>query len=148
MRRIVSHPNHGRNVQALTRIGHPDQPSGGGALYGVTSFFKDHQNWGSEKNRDDLPDCVFKWPTEKEGTDDLSLGEMDDDAQDEVRRSQKDYPGPMMWGDKILLDHHNLPVVDHDIPATLSGSTPGSKLQAMRLLNPNITQYDRKFPDE
>lgn len=147
MRNIVSHPMHGHIVQALTSIGHPDPSSGGGALYGVTSFFKDHQNWGSEKNRDDLPDCVFKWPSDKERAKDLSLGDLDDDAEDELRRSRKDYPGPMMWGDKILLDHRNLPVADHDIPATLSGNTPGYKLQAMRLLNPNITQYDRKFPD-
>ena len=119
--------------------GHADPSSGCGQLYGITSFFKPHQNWGPEKNRANLPDCVFHWPT------DPSSEGPDDDAEDDARRSRKDYPGPMMWGDKILLDHHNLPIVDHDIPATLSGNTPGYKLQAMRLLNPNVTQYDRKF---
>lgn len=133
-------------MHALTIIGHPDPSSGGGSLYGVTSFFKRHQNWGPETNRDDLPDCVFKWPSDEETARILSLPDGDDDAEDELRRSWKDYPGPMMWGHRILLDHHNLPVADHDIPATLSGNTPGYKLQAMRLLNPNIMQYDRRFP--
>ena len=89
---------------------------------------------------------MFKWPSDEETARILSLPDGDDDAEDELRRSWKDYPGPMMWGHRILLDHHNLPVADHDIPATLSGNTPGYKLQAMRLLNPNITQYDRRFP--
>lgn len=129
-------------MQVLTTIGHPDPHSGGGTSYGVTSFFKPHQNWGSEKNRADLPDCVFKWPSDKETARDSSSDGPDDDAEDEARRCRQDYPGPMKWGDKILLDHRNQPVADHDIPATLSGSTPGYKLQAMRLLNPNITQYD------
>lgn len=50
----------------------------------------------------------------------------------------------MYEGDRILLDPHNHPVVNHKfIPLTLSAYTDGGKLQEMAL-RPGCRQLDRK----
>ena len=54
----------------------------------------------------------------------------------------------MYEGDKILLDPHNNPVVDHKfIPLTLSIYTDGSKLQEMTL-HPECRQVDCKHASD
>ena len=105
----------------LTFAGHPDPSSG--APYDETSFFYRHRNWGP--HRDDCPDIVFKW------------------NGDPAPRGK--HPGYMMYNGMVVLNQEDNPVLNHDIPLTLSSKTYGFKMQAMLEENSNLEHRDCKY---
>ena len=113
---------------------HPDPTDG--LPHGETAFFKPHQNRGPERHQ--CADELFVWreyhPKKDENGKPLKRAE--------PRNRARDHPGFMFEEDKILLDPHNNPVVDHKfIPLTLSVYTDGGKLQEMAL-KPGCRQID------
>ena len=116
---------------------HPDET--GGLPHGETAFFKPHQYRGPK--REDCADELFAWRD--------YIPRKDEDGKAVRRNTARvapDHPGYMYEGDKILLDPHDNPVVDHKfIPLTLSVHTDGAKLQEMAL-HPGCRQVDRKWP--
>lgn len=120
----------------LTLIVHPDPTDG--LPHGETAFFKPHQNRGPARHQ--CADELFAWREYKPKTDEQGK---------HIRRAKPlfsihDHPGYMYEGDRILLDPHNNPVVNHKhIPLTLSAYTDGGKLQEMALV-PGCRQIDCK----
>ncbi|KAM0803800.1 hypothetical protein BDR22DRAFT_960427 [Usnea florida] len=103
---------------------HPDKTDG--LPHGETAFFKPHQTRGPD--REDCPDALFVWRDWK--------------TPDDKTIYKGGHPGYMYEGNKILLDPHNNPVVNHKfIPLTLSAMTHASKLQEMAL-HPGCKQGD------
>ena len=101
---------------------HPDP--GSGRLYDETSFKKEHEGWGPE--RDDRPSICFQWEKDENQT-------------------HHTHPGYMMHNGLIVLGPHDKPITNWpEIPATLSSGTPGYKLEAMRRQNMDIKQGDCK----
>lgn len=121
---------------SLTIVVHPDPTDG--LPHGQTAFFKPHQNRGP--NRDQCADELFVWREYKSKKDENGKP---------MRRAKpifsiRDRPGFMYEGDRVLLDPHNNPVVNHKfIPLTLSAYTDGGKLQEMAL-KPGCRQLDCK----
>jgi hypothetical protein len=93
----------------------------GNGPYDEISFHTDYQNWGTERK---------KWPK--------ILFEFDPPIH---RRLSK--PGIMMFDGMIVLNHQNNPVLDWDIPATLSSTTPGCFLEAWKR-NFGMSHQDRE----
>ena len=114
-------------MHLLTVAVHPDKTDG--LPHAETAFFKPHQARGPD--REDCPDALFVWRDWK--------------AQDDKPIYKGGHPGYMYEGNRILLDPHNNPVVNHKfIPLTLSAMTHASKLQEMSL-NPGCKQGDCKY---
>lgn len=90
-------------------IVHPDLAGSG--PNDITAFHMDYQNWGTE--RDDRPKILYRFdpPT---------------------NRQRRVRPGPMMYRGKIVLNHQNNPVLDWNIPVTLSSKTSGSHMEAWK----------------
>lgn len=104
---------------------HPDTTDG--LPHGETAFFKPHQYRGPDRN--DCADELFAWRVYIPKKD-----EKGNPVKKDKPKSTRKNPGFMFEGDKILLDPHNNPVVNHTfIPLTLSTLTDGSKLQEMAL---------------
>ena len=124
------------NYQALIRFGYidlltvtvyPDKTDG--LPHAETAFFKPHQDRGPD--REDCPDALFAW--------------RDWQARDDKPIYKGGHPGYMYEGNRVLLDPHNNPVVNHKfIPLTLSAMTHASKLQEMAL-KPGCKQGDCKY---
>lgn len=111
----------------LTVTDHPDEP--GSDKYNVTSFYPEHVQWGPD--RDDRPDILFAWEEDKE------------------TNPRPKCPGHMYWeegGKKyVVLDPHDNPVKDWDIPSTIASNIPGYKLEAMRRQNMSLGHKDCKY---
>ena len=104
---------------------HPDPTDG--LLHGETAFFKPHQFRGPDRN--DCADCLFAWREYIPKTEENSKRK-----KASKPKYRKGHPGYMYEGDKILLDPHENPVLNHKfIPLTLSAQTDGAKLQEMAL---------------
>ena len=119
----------------LIVIVYPDKTDG--LPHGDTAFFKPHQYRGPHRN--DCADALFVWRDfhPKKDADGKTI-------RNDKPKSVINTPGFMFEGDKILLDPHNNPVVNHQfIPLTLSTMTDGAKLQEMAL-HPDCRQVDRK----
>lgn len=117
-------------------IVHPDPVDG--LAHSETAFFKPHQFRGPDRN--DCADSLFEWR------------DLEPSADEQGKRKRKSttgapkyingHPGYMYEGNKILLDPHNNPVVNHKfVPLTLSARTDGSKLQEMAL-HPDCQHVD------
>ena len=114
-------------VDLLTVTVYPDKTDG--LPNAETAFFKPHQARGP--NREDCPDALFVWRDWK--------------VQDDKSIYKRGHPGYMYEGNRILLDPHNNPVVNHKfIPLTLSAWTHASKLQEMAL-HAGCKQGDCKY---
>ena len=121
-------PENAMHMRAsLTVLEHPDEPGPG--QYNVTSFFREHVPWGPD--RDSRPDILFDW------------------QEDRVNNPRPANPGHMYFeedGTKcIVLDPHDDPVRDWDIPATIASNIPGYKLEAMRRSNMSLRHKDCKL---
>lgn len=121
--------SRGSERRWLTTIDHPDEPGPG--KYNVTSYYPEHLHWGPD--RDDRPDILFAWEEDKE------------------TNPRRKCPGPMYWeegGRKyVVLDPHDNPVKDWDIPSTIASNIPGYKLEAMRRQNMSLGHKDCKYLD-
>ena len=100
-----------------------------------TAFFKPHQHRGPDREN-----CADELFTRRE-----ARPKVDENGR-RLPRPKSIYigkhPGYMYEGDKILLDPHKNPVVNHKfIPLTLSAYTDGGKLQEMAL-HPGCRQVD------
>ncbi|KAL9133175.1 MAG: hypothetical protein Q9175_005650 [Cornicularia normoerica] len=115
------------------RYRHPDKTDG--LPHAETAFFKPHQDRGQRRN--DCADALFVWREYKPKKDGSGKP-----IKKEKPKYIRKHPGFMYEGNRILLDPHNNPVVNHKfIPLTLSAQTEGSKLQEMAL-NPDCQQVD------
>lgn len=110
----------------LTTTEHPDEPGPG--KYNVTSFYPKHVRWGPK--RDHRPEIDFDWEEDKE------------------RNPRPKFPGYMYWEENgkkyVVLDPHDNPVKDWDLPATIASNIPGFKLEAMRRENMSLGHKDCK----
>ena len=108
----------------LTDTEHPDEPGPG--EYNVTSFYRKHVSWGPE--REDRPNIDYDW------------------EEDKVKNPRPKCPGFMQWEENgkkhVVLDPHDNPVKDWDIPATIASNIPGYKLEAMRRENMSLGHKD------
>lgn len=114
---------------SLTVTDHPDEPGPG--KYNVTSFYPEHLRWGP--NRDDRPDVLFAWEEDKE------------------TNPRPKCQGHMYWEESgkkyLVLDPHDNPVKDWDIPSTIASNIPGYKLEAMRRQNMSLGHKDCEYLD-
>ena len=117
--------NCGKRRLRLTITDHPDEPGPG--EYNVTSFYHKHVHWGP--SREDRPEITFDW-------------------EEDVEKTRPGCPGYMYWeedGKKYLvLDPHDNPIKDWDIPSTIASNVPGYKLEAMRRENMSLEHLDCK----
>lgn len=119
----------------LTVTVHPDPTDG--LPHGETAFFKPHQYRGPD--RKDCADILFDW-RDYQPKKDADGKRIKSKKPKYIRK----HPGFMFEGDRILLDPHNNPVVNHKfIPLTLSAHTDGGKLQEM-YLHPDCHHVDCK----
>lgn len=95
----------------------------------MTSFYRKHIHWGP--SRDDRPEILFAWEEEKE------------------KNPRPRCPGYMYWEDNgkryVVLDPHDNPVKDWDLPSTIASNIPGYKLEAMRRENMSLGHKDCKY---
>ena len=96
----------------------------------MTSFYRDHIHWGPD--RDNRPEILFAWEEDRE------------------RNPKRKSTGDMYWEQAgkryIVLDPHDNPVKDWDIPLTIASNIPGYKLEAMRRQNMSLGHKDCKKP--
>ncbi len=117
-------------------IVHPDPVDG--LAHSETAFFKPHQFRGPDRN--DCADSLFEWRDLEANTDEQ--GKSQRKTTTGAPKYINGHPGYMYEDNKILLDPHNNPVVNHKfIPLTLSARTDGSKLQEMAL-HPHCQHVD------
>lgn len=94
----------------------------------MTSFYRKHVKWGLD--RDDRPDIDFAWEEDRE------------------KNPRPNCPGYMYWEENgkkyVVLDPHDNPVKDWDIPSTIASNIPGYKLEAMRRENMSLGHKDCK----
>ena len=106
---------------------HPDEPGPG--KNNVTSFYPAHVHWGP--SREDRPEILFDWEENKE------------------INPRPNRPGYMYWEkdgqNHVVLDPHDNPVKDWDIPSTIASNIPGYKLEAMRRKNMSLGHKDCKL---
>ena len=111
----------------LTITDYPDPPGLG--RYNVTSFYRKHIHWGPE--RENRPEIDFAW------------------EEDQDVNPRPKFPGYMFHevnGKKyIVLDPHDNPIKDWDIPATIASNYPGYKLEALRRENMSLGHKDCKY---
>ncbi|KAL6713170.1 hypothetical protein ACLMJK_009291 [Lecanora helva] len=100
---------------------HPD-PRGAGP-HDVTAFHPEYRIWGSVF--DDRPQILFRF-----------------DPPSENVRLRK--PDPMMHEGMIVLNHQNNPVLNWNIPVTLSSKTSGSLMEAWKRMFPGLGQEDMR----
>lgn len=79
--------------------------------YDETAFHPDYSKWGSERAH--WPNILFAFDPPK--------------GHQPAKK-----PGHMIYDGEIVLNHQNNPVLDWDIPATLSSATPGCFLEAWK----------------
>ena len=95
----------------------------------MTSFYRKHVHWGPK--REDRPQNLFAWEEDKKENPRLKC------------------PGDMYWeeaGKKyIVLDPHDNPVKDWDLPLTIASNIPAYKLEAMRRDNMSLQHDDCKY---
>ncbi len=118
-------PKRFYNLKALlTDTEHPDEPGPG--KFNVTSFYRKHVSWGPD--RENRPKINYDW------------------EEDRVKNPQPQCPGFMQWEENgkkyVVLDPHDNPVKDWDIPATIASNIPGYKLEAMRRENMSLGHKD------
>lgn len=106
---------------------HP--PAQGASDLDRTSFFAPQRDWGFHA-REYRPDVLFQW--------------------EEIETPEVPHPGFMIDQGRIVLDSHNHPVVNWDIPLTLSSEIEGGRLEAMHRLNSKINKDDfcARMPNE
>ncbi|KAL9613290.1 MAG: hypothetical protein Q9167_002157 [Letrouitia subvulpina] len=116
-----------RMTDAQGSYTHP--PAQGGSALDRTSFFAPQRDWGFQA-REYRPEVLFQW--------------------DEVESPEALHPGFMMDQGRIVLDSNNHPVVNWDIPLTLSSEVEGGRLEAMHRLNGKINKDDfcARMPNE
>ena len=91
------------------------KPTRGLGPHDETSFEPSQKRWGPE--RDDRPDILFEFDPPNSAT--------------KAKRSSTK-PGWMMFEGKIVLDHHDMPIVDWPgLNATLSASVEPFRLEAL-----------------
>lgn len=88
------------------------------------SFHIDYQGWGIE--REHRPEILFQFDPPK--------------PPPPVQK-----PGPMKFDGMIVLNHQNNPVLDWNIPKTLSSVTPGCFLEAWKRKFGGMSHQDREF---
>ena len=116
-------------------IVHPDPVDG--LAHSETAFFKPHQFRGPDRN--DCADILFEWRDFEPSTEEQGKSKK---TRKSTPKFINGHPGYMYEDDKILLDPHNNPIIDHKfIPLTLSARTDGSKLQEMAL-HPDCEHVD------
>ena len=58
------------------------------------------------------------------------------------------FPGYMIWKENgreyLVVDHHDNPIRNWDLPATIASNIPGYEMEAMRRENTSLTHKDCK----